>query len=410
MSSQYPGQPGPAGGPVSYPDPQSYRDPYANPYAYAQHPPLGPAGDLPPTAPPRRGLGAGAVIGLIAGAGLIAVTAGTIGGGVGYLVARETIPPAATNASAVPASLALPSVVPGSISEIAATAQPAVVQLNIGGDAGEGTGSGFVISADGYIITNHHVAGVAGSGGTIDVAFSDGTVETGRLVGSNPGYDIAVVKVNRTGLPALPLGTSGDLNVGDAVIAVGSPLGLTGTVTTGIVSALNRPVTAGGEGDLAFINAIQTDAAINPGNSGGPLLDGTGAVIGVNSAIASLGALGGQAGSIGLGFAIPIDVAKRITDEIIATGTSTTPIIGVSLDAAFTGPGGRVESVTPGEPAELAGLQAGDLITRIDGMVIADSTQLIVTIRAKAPGDTVLLTVERDGQETEIPLTLGTLK
>ncbi len=401
MSSQYPG---PASGPVSYPDP------YHPSYGYAERPPLGPAGDLPPTAPPaappRRGLGAGAVVGLIAGAGLIAVTAGTIGGGVGYLVARETIPPAATDASAVPASLALPSVVPGSISEIAATAQPAVVQLNIGG-AGEGTGSGFVISDDGYIITNHHVAGVAGSEGSIEVAFSDGSTADGRLVGSNAGYDIAVVKVDRTNLPAIPLGSSGDLNVGDAVIAVGSPLGLTGTVTTGIVSALNRPVTAGGDGELAFINAIQTDAAINPGNSGGPLLDGTGAVIGVNSAIASLGALGGQAGSIGLGFAIPIDVAKRITDEIIKTGTSTTPIIGVTLDTTFTGPGGLVESVTPGQPAAVAGLQAGDLITKVDGMVVADSTQLIVTIRSKAPGDTVDLTVERDGSQTQIPLTLA---
>jgi putative serine protease PepD len=166
-------------------------------------------------------------------------------------------------------------------------------------------------------------------------------------------------------------------------------------------------VTAGGNGDLAFINAIQTDAAINPGNSGGPLLDGTGAVIGVNSAIASLGVMGGQAGSIGLGFAIPIDVAKRITDEIIKTGTSTTPIIGVTLDTTFTGPGGLVESVTPGQPAAIAGLQAGDLITRIDDTVVADSTQLIVTIRAKAPGDTVNLTVERDGRETQIPLTLA---
>jgi putative serine protease PepD len=344
---------------------------------------------------------------MIAGAGLIAVTAGTIGGGVGYLVARETIPPAVTDATVVPASVALPSVVPDSIAEIAANAQPAVVQLNIVGGDGEGTGSGFVISNDGYIITNHHVAGVAGSAGSIEVTFSDGETATGRLIGSNPGYDIAVVKVDRAGLTSLPLGSSGDLNVGDAVIAVGSPLGLTGTVTTGIVSALNRPVTAGGNGDLAFINAIQTDAAINPGNSGGPLLDGTGAVIGVNSAIASLGVMGGQAGSIGLGFAIPIDVAKRITDEIIKTGTSTTPIIGVTLDTTFTGPGGLVESVTPGQPAAIAGLQAGDLITRIDDTVVADSTQLIVTIRAKAPGDTVNLTVERDGRETQIPLTLA---
>lgn len=396
MSSQYPG---PTGGQVSYPDP----------YGYAVRPPLGPTADLPPGRPPRKGPGAGTVIGLLAAAGLIAVTAGAIGGGVGYVAARATLPTTTVaEASAVPASLALPSVVPGSIAEVAATAQPAVVQLNMGGDA-QGTGSGFVISDDGYIITNHHVVGGAAAGGSIEVVFSDGSTAQGRLVGSSPGYDIAVVKVDRTGLATLPLGASSDLNVGDAVIAVGSPLGLTGTVTTGIVSALNRPVTAGGDGELAFINAIQTDAAINPGNSGGPLLDGTGAVIGVNSAIATMGVgFGGQAGSIGLGFAIPIDVAKRITDEIIATGTSTTPIIGVTLDTTFEGPGGRVESVTPGDPADLAGLQAGDLITAVDGVVVADSTQLIVTIRAKAPGDTVNLTVERNGQTTEIPMTLGT--
>jgi putative serine protease PepD len=383
---------------VTYPDAQPY----------AVRPPLGPTADLPPSRPPKRGIGVGAVIGMVAGAGLIAVTAGTIGGGVGYLVARETIPPAAAEATTMQASLALPSVVPGSISEIAAKAQPAVVQLNVVGGTGEGTGSGFVISQDGYIITNHHVAGVAGDG-EIEVAFSDGSTATGRLVGSNPGYDLAVVKVDRTGLESLKLGSSADLNVGDAVIAVGSPLGLTGTVTSGIVSALNRPVTAGGDGDLAFINAIQTDAAINPGNSGGPLLDGTGAVIGVNSAIATMGgALGAQSGSIGLGFSIPIDVAKRITNEIIQTGTSSTPIIGVSLDTSFAGPGGRVQEVTPSGPADQAGLQPGDLITAVDGMVVADSTQLIVTIRAKAPGDTVNLTVERGGQSTEIPMTLGT--
>ena len=394
MSSQYPA---PGSGPVIYPpvSPQLV------------HPPLGPAGDLPPTRYPRRGPSAGAVIGMVAGAGLIAVTAGVIGGGVGYVVARETLPPVtATEATSTVATAALPSVVPGTIAEVAATAQPAVVQLNVVGGPGEGTGSGFVISDDGYIITNHHVAGVAAEGGSIEVVFSDGSTETGRLVGSSPGYDVAVVKVNRTGMDALPLGSSADLNVGDAVIAVGSPLGLTGTVTTGIVSALNRPVTAGGEADLAFINAIQTDAAINPGNSGGPLLDGTGAVIGVNSAIATMG-MGAQSGSIGLGFAIPIDVAKRITDEIIATGTSSTPIIGVSLDTAFTGPGGRVEEVTPGGPADLAGLQPGDLITRVDGQVVADSTQLIVSIRAKAPGDTVRLTVERNGQTSDLEMTLG---
>ena len=392
----------PTQGPVNYPD--SYPDPHA--YAY---PPLGPSADQPPATPPKRGLGAGAIVGLVAGAGLIAVTAGVIGGGVGYVVARETLPAnAATAAFAVDNGAVLPSVVPGSIAEIAARVQPAVVQLNVTAPAGDGTGSGFVISEDGYIVTNHHVAGVAADGGSIEVAFSDGTTAAGRLVGSNPGYDLALVKVDKTGLTAVPLGSSGDLNVGDSVIAVGSPLGLTGTVTTGIVSALNRPVTAGGQGETAFINAIQTDAAINPGNSGGPLLNGNGEVIGVNSAIATTGvAAGGQAGSIGLGFAIPVDVAKRIVQEIQTTGASSTPIIGVELDMTFTGPGAQVGAVTPGGPAAAAGLQAGDLITSIDGTVVTDATQLIVTIRSNAPGDTVTLTVERNGQTTDIPVVLA---
>ena len=395
MSTQYPG---PGNGPLTYPD--------ARPYA--QRPPMSPPPQRPPSRQPRRGLGAGAIVGMVAGAGLIAVTAGTIGGGVGYLVARETVPPVTVEAAAADASVVSTSVVPGSISEIAAAVQPAVVQLNVTGADGEGTGTGFVISDDGYIITNHHVAGVAAQEGSIEVAFSDGGTATGTLVGSSPGYDIAVVKVDRQGLTTVPLGSSEGVSVGDSVIAVGSPLGLTGTVTTGIVSALNRPVTAGGQGDLAFINAIQTDAAINPGNSGGPLLDATGSVIGVNSAIASnsVGA-NGQAGSIGLGFAIPIDVVKRISSEIIQTGGFTTPIIGVTLDMTGEGPGATIMEVSANGPSDAAGLQSGDRITRIDGDVVADATQAIVTIRAKAPGDSVTLTVDRNGQTADIQVTLG---
>ncbi len=390
---------------MSTPDPGFGPVTYAETSPYATYPPLDHTADLPPRAP-KRGIGAGAVIGLVAGAGLIAITAGTIGGGVGYMIARETVPAASTSADVV-AAAALPSAVPGSIAEIAAQVQPAVVQLNVSSDAGDGTGSGFVISDDGYIITNNHVAGPAGQGGSIEVSFSDGSTATGTLVGANPGYDLAVVKVEKTGLTTVPLGSSDALSVGDSVIAVGSPLGLSGTVTTGIVSALNRPVTAGGEGETAFINAIQTDAAINPGNSGGPLLDGTGAVIGVNSAIATTGgASGGQPGSIGLGFAIPIDTAKRIVDEIVTTGTSSTPIIGVELDMAFAGPGAQIGGVTSGSPAEIAGLQQGDLVTAVDGSPVADATQLIVTIRSQAPGDTVTLTVERGGVTTEVPVTL----
>jgi putative serine protease PepD len=398
VSTQYPG---PGIGPVTYPE--------ANPYAI--HPPLDPTADRPPL-PPKRSSGAGKVIGLVAGAGLIAITAGTIGGGVGYMLAREAVPATTTTAAvAVGTGSTLPSAVPGSIAEIAARVEPAVVQLNVTTADGGGTGSGFVISPDGYIVTNNHVAGVAGTDGSIEVAFSDGSTATGRLVGASPDYDLAVVKVDRTGLTTVPLGSSADLSVGDSVIAVGSPLGLSGTVTTGIVSALNRPVTAGdgAGGDTAFINAIQTDAAINPGNSGGPLLDGNGAVIGVNSAIATTGvSAGGQAGSIGLGFAIPIDTVKRISDEIIATGSAATPIIGVQLDMTVEGPGAQVGEVTPSSPADMAGLQSGDTITAVNGDVVADATQLIVMIRSYAPGDTLSLTVERGGQTSEVPLTLGT--
>lgn len=390
---------------MSTPEPGFGPVTYAETNPYATYPPLDHTADQPPRAQ-KQGIGAGKVVGLLAAAGLIAVTAGTIGGGVGYVIARETVPAAATTTPGITAA-SLPSAAPGTIAEIAARVQPAVVQLNVTSDAGDGTGSGFVISDDGYIITNNHVAGPAAQGGSIEVSFSDGSTAVGTLVGANAGYDIAVVKVEKTGLTTVPLGSSDALSVGDSVIAVGSPLGLTGTVTTGIVSALNRPVTAGGQGETSFINAIQTDAAINPGNSGGPLLDGTGAVIGVNSAIATTGVeAGGQAGSIGLGFAIPIDVAKRLVDEIVKTGTSSTPIIGVELDMAFAGPGAQIGAVNSGSPAERAGLQQGDLVTAVDGSLVADATQLIVTIRSQAPGDTVQLTVERGGSTTQVPVTL----
>jgi putative serine protease PepD len=374
----------------------------ARPYAL---PPLDAAADRPPQPPRRTGLGAGPIIGIVAGAGVLALMAGVVGGAVGYVVARETLPTSTVTTTTVAGA---PSLQPGSIADIAARVQPAVVQLNVEAAAGSGTGSGFVISSDGYIVTNNHVAGPAASGGTIVVAFSDGTKLDGTLVGTNAGYDLAVVKVAGTDLPTVPLGSSEALSVGDAVIAVGSPLGLAGTVTTGIVSALDRPVTAGdGSTETAFINAIQTDAAINPGNSGGPLLNGNGEVVGVNSAIATLGTASGQSGSIGLGFSIPIDTVKRVVDEIITTGSSTTPIIGVSLDMTFGGSGARVEEVTSGSGAEAAGIQAGDTITAIDGTPVEDATGLIVAIRSNAPGDSVTVTVERGGQTLDVPVTLG---
>jgi putative serine protease PepD len=337
---------------------------------------------------------------LITGAAITALFGGAVGGAVGYTVAQS-------NSSSPIAVLSGGSIEPaaGSVAAVAAAVQPSVVQLNVSGSQGDGTGTGFVVSSDGYIVTNDHVAGDAGNDGTIDVTFIDGSTATGTLVGSDPGYDIAVVKVDRTELPALTLGSSDAVNVGDIAVAIGSPLGLQGTVTSGIVSALNRPVTAGGQGDTAYINAIQTDAAINPGNSGGPLVNTAGEVIGVNSAIATVGR-GDAVGSIGLGFAIPVDTAKRIVDELINTGTSQTPVIGVQLDMGFEGPGGAVAQVTSGSPADAAGLQEGDVITKVDGNLISDSTALIVSIRANAPGDEIELTVLRNGDTLAVALTL----
>jgi putative serine protease PepD len=350
---------------------------------------------MQPEAPRKSRTGA-----LIAGVAVGALFVGTVGGAVGYTLAENNSPSTITVASAGAVAPAA-----GSIAAVAAAVQPSVVQLNVSGADGEGTGTGFVVSGDGYIVTNNHVAGGAGDGGKIDVTFSDGSTATGKLVGADAGYDLAVVKVDRNELPALTLGSSDAINVGDTAIAIGSPLGLQGTVTSGIVSALNRPVTAGGQGDTSYISAIQTDAAINPGNSGGPLVNGAGEVIGVNSAIATLG-MGAASGNIGLGFAIPIDTAKRIVDEIINTGTSQTPIIGVQLDMNFAGPGGAVSEVTADSPADSAGLQSGDVITKVDGLLITDPTALIVAIRANAPGDTIELTVLRNGETLSVPLTL----
>ncbi|MGB4325049.1 MAG: trypsin-like peptidase domain-containing protein [Candidatus Nanopelagicales bacterium] len=350
---------------------------------------------MQPEAPRKSRTGA-----LIAGVAVGALFVGTVGGAVGYTLAENNSSSTITVASAGAVAPAA-----GSIAAVAAAVQPSVVQLNVSGADGEGTGTGFVVSGDGYIVTNNHVAGGAGDGGKIDVTFSDGSTATGKLVGADAGYDLAVVKVDRTELPALTLGSSDSINVGDTAIAIGSPLGLQGTVTSGIVSALNRPVTAGGQGDTSYISAIQTDAAINPGNSGGPLVNGAGEVIGVNSAIATLG-MGAASGNIGLGFAIPIDTAKRIVDEIINTGSSQTPIIGVQLDMSFQGPGGAVSEVTADSPADSAGLQSGDVITKVDGLLITDPTALIVAIRANAPGDTIELTVLRNGETLSVPLTL----
>ena len=373
----------------------------------------------PPSPPapqrPRRGLG---ILATVLVAALVAGVVGAFAGLAGYVVGRSVDTGAkASTAAASPAadepatdagqSTAAPQVDPGSVAEIAERTLPAVVSILVDGGSEAGSGSGFVIRRNGYILTNNHVVDAAGSDGELTVVFSDGSRAEGTIVGTSPSYDLAVVKVDRRGLPTVALGDSAQVRVGDIAIAIGAPLGLDGTVTSGIVSALDRPVTAGEtQEDVSFINAIQTDAAINPGNSGGPLLDSSGAVIGVNSAIATL-AIGGEAGNIGLGFAIPSNSAKRIAEEIIATGSSRTPLLGVQLDTAYAAGGALVDTVTPGSAADEAGLRSGDIILRIDDRPIDDATELVVTVRSYAPGDAIEVTFERNAQERTTTLVLG---
>ena len=305
---------------------------------------------------------------------------------------------------------------PGSIANLAARVIPGVVSISVEASGGSDTGSGFFLSSDGYVLTNNHVVEAAANGGTITVAISTGKKYSAKIVGRDASYDLAVIKMDVTGAPTLQLGDSEKVQVGDAVIAIGSPLGLAGTVTSGIISAKNRPVTTGtGSGESSFINALQTDAAINPGNSGGPLVDATGAVVGINSAIASLGSsAGGQSGSIGLGFAIPINQAKKTAEQLIKTGSATYPIMGIAVDTRYTGNGALISSeangVTSGGPADKAGIKAGDLIIAIDGVEIASSDELIVAIRSHNVGDKVKIKFKRNAVTREVTVTLAASK
>ena len=370
--------------------------------------------DRTPAAAPTRTRRGPGLLGTVLIAAVVAAVVGAFAGIAGYAMGRNFDSRASTAQSTSPSTNDVASttepiapITEGSIAQIADRTLPAVVSLMIAGGPQEGSGSGFVIRPDGYLITNNHVVGLLDGGGSLTVVFSDGSRAKGTVVGTSPAYDLAVVKVERTGLPVIRLGDSGQVRVGDTAIAIGAPLGLDGTVTSGIVSAVDRPVTAGESvDDVSFINAIQTDAAINPGNSGGPLLDGAGRVIGVNSAIASL-ASGADAGSIGLGFAIPSNAAKRVAAEIIATGSSSTPLMGVQLDTAFVDGGAKVLSVTPGSGAEDAGLQAGDVIVSVDDRAIDDATELVVAVRTYAPGDRIQVTFDRGNVEQTATLVLG---
>lgn len=284
-----------------------------------------------------------------------------------------------------------------SVKTVAAAATPSVVSIDVTTSTGGDTGSGSIIrtnASSSYIITNNHVVDAAvGGAGTISVEFNNGDTIAATIVGRDTIYDLAVLKVQKGNLPVIAFGDSSKLSIGDPVVAIGSPLGLASTVTSGIVSALNRPVTTGNVGAESYIDAIQTDAAINPGNSGGALLDSQGRIVGVNSAIASLSS-GSTSGSIGLGFSIPINEAKRVANEIIDTGTSSRPVLGVYFDAAYAGVGARIARLSPGEAADVAGIPAGSVVRSIDGFRITDQVACIVRIRSYAPGSTVSVTVD----------------
>lgn len=293
---------------------------------------------------------------------------------------------------------------------ISALVTPSVVSISVKTTTGGGTGSGSIYKSNtstSFIITNNHVVEDAATSGTIKVEFADGSEIAATIVGRDRLYDIAVLQVKKGNLPAIALGDSSKISVGEEVLAIGSPLGLANTVTQGIISALNRPVTAGTTDSTSYVNAIQTDAAINPGNSGGALVDSQGRIIGVNSAIATLTS-GGTSGSIGLGFSIPINEAKRVIDEIIATGKSTRPVMGVIFDDITADTQAKIAQLTPGEGAERAGIVVGSIIKTIDGVKIANRDAAIVKIRSYAPGTiiTVVLTLP-DGSSKTYKVTLG---
>ncbi|CAN5514300.1 trypsin-like peptidase domain-containing protein [soil metagenome] len=440
----------------TYPSPYDWR--YAT---QTQRPPYDPyrvihqghPGDSAPTGPihmstplPRKRSRAAV---MVAGAAAVAV----VSGGVGAVALinqtdrpgalRAAIPAASQLAAPATPAAALPA---GSVEQVAAKVLPSVVKLQITMGNGQEEGSGIILSQDGLILTNNHVVAAAANGGgqgpsartnapsgldpsgqdrsgqgvQATATFSDGRTVPFTVVGTDPTDDIAVVRAEGvSGLTPITLGSSKDLKVGQDVVAIGSPLGLEGTVTTGIVSALDRPVATGDEstGQSSVMDAIQTDAAINPGNSGGALVNMNGELVGVNSAIASLGGGdsgpgggggGSQAGSIGLGFAIPADQAKRIANELISTGTVTHASLGVQLSNDASAPGAAVAKVTDGGPAASAGLPSGVLVTKVDDRVIGSSDALVAAVRSMAPGDNVTLTYQdASGASQTVQVTLG---
>jgi putative serine protease PepD len=330
----------------------------------------------------------------------------------------QSAPPLVTSTGSLPDWVAVASAV-----------EPSVVSVQVETQGGGGEGSGVILDTSGRVLTNNHVVSGGGSGSAMSVVLSDGRAFPATIVGTDPSTDLAVIKINASvsGLKPATLGDSSKVKPGDPVMAAGNPLGLADTVTTGIVSAVNRPVSTQGQGgqggqgqggaardEAVVTNAIQTDAAINPGNSGGALVDAGGRVIGITSSIASLSSGAGQSGSIGLGFAIPVNEAKQVADQLIKTGKVEHALIGVSLQNNSVSVDGAqreaaiVGSVNSGSPAAAAGLRARDAVIAINGQRIDSADSLVGSIRALTPGTKVTLTIVRDGKKLDVDVTLGT--
>ena len=385
----------------------AHPSPYGQGPLHQQHPAAG-----PPREPRRRRTGLAAAV---------VATSLLVGGGAGLggaaiwdtthddpsSTASATRPATSTVATQTQAPAA-----DGSVESVAQKVLPSVVKIDVTGQEGSGSGSGIILTEDGTILTNNHVVELAAGGGTLSVSFADGTSADAEILGTDPLTDTAVIKASGvSGLTAASIGESADLGVGEGVVAIGSPFGLDATVTSGIVSALDRPVNVGSddEGNSTTYPAIQTDAAINPGNSGGPLVDMTGAVVGINSSIrtaASQSAYGSseQSGSIGLGFAIPIDEVMPIVDQMAAGETPTHARLGIRVGDDEGG--AKVTEVTEGSTASEAGIEAGDVITAVDDRRITGGDSLVATIRSYRPGDSVLVTWDRGGESQESRVTL----
>ena len=375
--------------------------PPANPYGQPYGAPVGPP--PAPPAPPARRSGRGRfAVGVLAAALVVGGGAG-LGGAAAYDALNGDEPSGGAGAGTSTIKTASTADAPsdvttdGSVEAVADKVLPSVVQINVSGAQGSGSGSGIILTEDGQILTNNHVVEVAADGGSLSVSFNDGTTAEATVLGTDVLTDTAVIQAEGvSGLTPATIGSSDELKIGQAVVAIGSPFGLESTVTSGIVSALNRPVNVGddGQGNTTTYPAIQTDAAINPGNSGGPLVDLDGNVVGINSSIRT--ASTGSDGSIGLGFSIPIDGVLPIVEQMANGEEPTHARLGVSVSAAETtadtATGAVINEVNAGSTAENAGLKAGDVVTEVDDSRITGADSLIATIRSYRPGDTVTLT------------------